>query len=166
MDFAIAGTINTISSLFRGLHKSAQLRAALREQLRREARYNHEVLALALVPRRGADSDDHLPTAVVLDKLRFNALDTLLKQPFPVAKVLRRELSVSANSLLSAGAEDLDGRYVRWIQGIQSESDLLERIWLRFYVASARHDLQIGQADLRYLRHLIGALEVTLRDTQ
>jgi hypothetical protein len=127
------------------------LRLVLRERLHREVRLNVEIAEELGIER---------PKAVL--SLRTAAIEQLFDQPFPLRVLFDEEFSLAARELI-VGKDRQNKTYERRIEGIKTEGDLIERLWIRVAVARLRAENGKSLGDVRYIERLFKGLEASLR---
>jgi hypothetical protein len=123
------------------------LRGVLRERLKREVRFNSELL-----------SESGIPISDKLEQFDLRAIEFLFSQPLPLKSLFPKELSESIRKKIAGSNQ----KHRNWIDGLYCEADLIERTWLRMSIAKFRVRNRISLGDTEYLRRLIIALSVSL----
>ncbi len=120
----------------------------LRERLRREMKYNLDLL-----------SETRLSSVVKISGLDLRTVDFIFSQPWPLRKIFPKNITEELNSVMATG----DNRHQIWSRDIESECDLIERIWLRISIARKRADSRVSTGDLAYLKKLLLVLKTSLK---
>lgn len=132
------------------------LRAAIRSRLHREVKLNLEIWKLVRKEAENVVLADLVSSDAFSEICSLNLpLDALLgRDPLPleVFQLLQQYQNTSANQ-----------NYINWAKEIQTEIDLIERIWHRLRVLKVRKELNGSMGDTGYLFHLHAALEICLR---
>lgn len=127
------------------------LQIVLREQLLREVRLNLEILKELGI--------DHTKSVMLL---RTEVMQQICEQPLPVSLLFNGAVSQEVRStILGKGGQRAS--YARWISGVKTESDLIERIWFRVAVAKLRAENNSDMGDVAYIKRLLMGLECSLR---
>lgn len=128
---------------------AAKLRLAIRARLARELRFNLELM-------KSLDNEsDCLP---FIENCRFDALNQICSLTTPLSLFFSEPgRSIKLNEYLKATAAD-NRKYAQWTKDIESEVDLVERIWHRASILKVRLSNGHSLGDLGYLRHLMQAL--------
>ena len=146
-----------IAEFYKDDSKSKLFRAAIRDRLRREVRFNLEVFELL--------NEKKFPVESILAAMEFSAISELFHLPIPVQKILNSHgLHDSAKAVLEQQyAIKQNKKHIAWAKTINNECELLERIWQRIAVLRVRTTKEVGQGDVPYLLRLMHAFEATLR---
>lgn len=123
------------------------LRVVVREQLRREMRYNAE-----LMNEQKLDLDSR-----VLN-LETAALDFVFGQGVPLSILLNRPLSEDTLETAAAGNK----KHAAHLLQLKTEADLVERALHRIRMVKIRAKYGLGLGDVSYLRKLIVASHLSL----
>ncbi|MDZ7696577.1 MAG: hypothetical protein U5R49_06555 [Deltaproteobacteria bacterium] len=121
------------------------IRLAVRDRLRREARLNSELL------------NKIKGKAGIIDELSTKALQDVFEMPIPVGKMLDRSLDQDVKAIL-----EKNKNYKRWTENIQNETQLIERLWQRTRMLEIRVKKQVGSPNVNYVCVLNRALAVAL----
>ena len=123
------------------------LRVVVREQLRREMRYNAELL-----------NEQKLHMNVRALNLETAALDLAFNQGVPLSILLNRTLS---EDTLRTAAGDSKKHAAHLLQ-LKTEAELIERTLHRIRMVQIRAKYDLGLGDVPYLRKLIVASHLSL----
>lgn len=123
------------------------LRVVVREQLRREMRYNAELL-----------NEQKLDMAVRVLNLETVALDFAFNQGVPLSVLLNRALS--ENTLRTIAGNNI--KHAAHLLQLKTEAELLERALHRIRMVKIRAQCDLGLGDVPYLRKLIVASHLSL----
>ena len=123
------------------------LRVVVREQLRREMRYNAE-----LMNEQKLDVDSR-----VLN-LETDALDFVFGQGVPLSILLNRPLS--EDTLRTAAGDNK--KHAAHLLELKTEADLIERALHRIRMVKIRAKYGLGLGDVAYLRKLLVASHLSL----
>jgi len=121
------------------------IRLAVRDRLRREARLNAELL------------NNIKGKGKVIDELSTRALQEVFEMPIPVSKILDEELSPNVLGILAKNKN-----YKRWTENVRNEAQLVERLWQRTRMLEIRVKKQEGSPNVNYVCVLNRALAVSL----
>jgi hypothetical protein len=125
------------------------LQAILRERLKREVRFNSELL-----------SESGISVAERLEQFDLRAIEFLFSQPLPLKSLFPRELSDLSRKKIAGGNQ----KHKKWIDGLSCEADVIERAWLRMSIAKFRVKNRLSLGDTEYLRHLVIGLSASLAE--
>lgn len=123
------------------------LRVVVREQLRRELRYNAELM-----------KEQNLDINVRVLNLETDALDIAFNQGVPLSILLNRALS---EDTLRAAAGESKAHAAHLLQ-LKTEAELIERALHRIRMVKIRAKYGLGLGDVAYLRKLIVASHLSL----
>lgn len=115
------------------------LRMLLRERVRREARFNREIL-----------DDAKLDLNVRIQKLDTRALEYVCNQAIPLAVLFNGELN---NLKMDIFAGENQQHKMHFLM-LKTEADLVERLFHRIKVAQLRVNEGISPGDVSYLKKL------------
>lgn len=125
------------------------LRSVVRERLRRDMRYNAELL-----------NEQKLDANVRVLNLASNALDFVSNQGVPLEILLNRPVS---EKILRTTAGD-NAKHVAHLMQLTTEAELIERLMHRFKIVTIRAQCDVGLGDTSYLRKLIVAAHMSLSE--
>jgi hypothetical protein len=123
------------------------LRMLLRERLRREVRFNRELL-----------SENQLDLSVRIDKLETEVLEYVCAQAVPLEKLFNKALD-SDRMRFFAGE---NASHKMHMAMLGTEAQLIERLLHRTKLAKLRVAEGVRPGDVSYLKKLIQALQSTL----
>lgn len=123
------------------------LRLLLRERVRREARFNREVM-----------DDAKLDLSVRIKNFRTDALDYVCGQPIPIAIIFNRELD--KDWLLFLAGESAKHRM--HFAGFKTEAHLIDRLLHRAKLAQLRVREGVSPGDVSYLKKLNNATHAAM----
>lgn len=125
----------------------SNLRAVLREKVRREIRYNQELL-----------DETKLDAGIRVLNMDLDALRFACEQSIPMNLLFNQQIDEAV--LLKGAGESLLFR--RRLLALDTETKLMERLLHRVRITKirAKYDLPLG--DLSYIRKLMRTLEVAL----
>ena len=135
-------------------------KAAIRNRLLREVRLNLEIWKLFDRPK---EIPDPSKLAELLSIQAFNEVCTL---SLPLSELMGSE-PLGADVLRYLRMEEHPNpnkSYQNWVKTIETEVDLIERIWHRLHVLKARHQLGGELGDNAYLMHLLRGLDMSLKE--
>lgn len=156
----LSGIVSTIASLgaeqWRRSSEVGFLRDALRERLHREVRLNLELYEILSEEEQLPRFDELMSADAFLEVCSLN---------LPLSRILGSDpLPTEVRDLLlQKGAATPNGNFVNWSQNIQCEIELIERVWHRMRVLRIRGRIDGSLGNLEYLRHLLRALDASLR---
>jgi hypothetical protein len=116
-------------------------RLAIRDRLKREARLNAELLD----KMKGND--------LIIDELSTSALQEVFEMPIPLTLIMDKSLSVSSKGILNKVKA-----FKNWTQNIDTEAELLERLWQRTRMLQINTKYKQVKPNVRYLFILNKAL--------
>ena len=122
------------------------LRVVVREQLRREMRYNAELL-----------NEQKIDPASRILHLEKEALEFVFAQGIPLSILLDR--AVPEHIIRTAAGSSQ--RHTMHLMLLTTEAELMERLTHRMKIATMRAKYDIGLGDISYLRKLIVAAHLT-----
>ena len=96
----------------------------------------------------------------------MDALGSLCSLNLPLKVVLdEARLAPKVKALLQGENRNasIDARFKRWSASIETEVDLVERIWHRMHVLKSRRKVGGEVGNLDYLFHLVRALDASLK---
>ena len=125
------------------------LRLVVREQLRREMRYNTELL-----------NEQQLDPNIRVLNLEKEALEFVFGQAVPLNMLLNRP--VSENILRTAAGSSQ--KHTALLLELNSEAKLLERLMDRMRVVKIRAQYDVNLGDVAYLRKLVAAAQLALSE--
>ena len=125
----------------------ATLRMLLRERIRREARFNRELL-----------NHTKLDLNVRLDNLKTEALEYACGQPLPIEILFSGELNSALMQLLAGDSAKHRMHFAR----LQTEADLIERLLHRVKLAQLRANEDVSPGDVSYLKKLNNATHAAM----
>ena len=123
------------------------LRMLLRERLRREVRFNRELL-----------SENQLDLSVRINKLETEVLEYVCAQAVPLEKLFNNELD--SDRMRFFAGENASHRMNMAMLG--TEAQLIEQLLHRIKLAKLRITEGVRPGDVSYLKKLIQALQSTL----
>ena len=123
------------------------LRVVVREQLRREMRYNAELM-----------NEQKLDLAVRVLNLETDALGFVFGQGIPLSTLLNRPLS--EDTLRTAAGDSK--KHAEHLLQLKTEAELIERALHRIRMVKIRAKFDLGLGDVPYLRKLIVASHLSL----
>lgn len=129
----------------------ANLRVVLRRRLEREVRLNLEIFKELGVGQ---------PKAVLA--LNTIVLEQLFSQVLPLDFLFERPLSEKVKEII-IGKKNSKRTYARYISTIQTEGELIERMWIRLAVAKVRAENGKSLGDVEYLRRMMAGLSASLK---
>lgn len=115
------------------------LRMLLRERVRREARLNREIL-----------EDAKLDLKVRIQKLETAALEYVCSQAIPLAVLFNGELNEAKMAVFAGDSEKHKMHFLM----LQTEADLVERLFHRIKLAQLRVNENVSPGDISYLKKL------------
>ena len=125
------------------------LRSVVRERLRRDMRYNAELL-----------SEQKLDHNFRVLNLATDALDFVASQGVPLEIILNR--STSEKVLRSAAGDN--AKHISHLLRLTTEAELIERLIHRIRIVRLRAQCDVGLGDAAYLRKLIVAAHLSLSE--
>lgn len=125
------------------------LRSVVRERLRRDMRYNAELL-----------NEQKLDPNVRVLNMATNALDFVASQGVPLEILLNRP--VPEQILRTAAGEN--AKHLAHLLQLTTEAVLIERLMHRFRIVTIRAQCDVGLGDTAYLRKMIVAAHMSLSE--
>ena len=125
------------------------MRLIVREQLRREMRYNAALL-----------NEQQLDPNIRVLNLEKEALEFVFGQAVPLNMLLNRSVSES-NLRTAAGSSQ---KHTALLLELNSEAKLVESIRRRIKIITVKAQYNIGLGDVAYLRKLIVAAQLALSE--
>ena len=123
------------------------LRMLLRERLRREVRFNNELL-----------SDNQLDLSIRIYKLEIDALEYVCTQALPLETLFNGELDDNRVRFFAGD----NGSHRMHMAMLSTEAQLIERLLHRIKLAKLRVEEGVRPGDVSYLKKLMRALQSTL----
>jgi hypothetical protein len=125
------------------------LRTVLRERLRREMRYNAELL-----------KEQKLDANIRILNLETDTLEFAVTQGVPLQTLLNRSISESVLQKAAGGSV----KHLADLLALNSEDKLIERLMHRVKVVKIRAKYGISLGDVSYLRKLVFAAQLALSE--
>jgi hypothetical protein len=123
------------------------IRLAVRDRLRREARLNAELLS-KIKGKTG-----------IIDELTTKALREVFEMPIPISKILDKNLDQNVMAILTKNKN-----YKRWTANVRNETQLVERLWQRTRMLEIRVKNHEGRPNVHYVCVLSRALAISLEE--
>ncbi|ALB62188.1 hypothetical protein BN137_853 [Cronobacter condimenti 1330] len=151
--------INAGMDSFKKSKELANLKIAVRQRITREIKLNAAVLDEIIknyYDKEGAVAEKN----ALIMALRTRAFDDLNDGAIPVSLLI----SGDVEHWPAAATKDEKDRYLKYLSSIKTPIDLLDRAYYRIHIARILASSGKCDSDLKYIRYMLTALIVNLRD--
>lgn len=144
---------------YRKTKEHRNLRIAVQDRLRREVRFNVALLNEFSTEKNGAAKHEEAVRKGLIKSLRTNAFDDADCGIVPLALFFEDELKDDIWPSLAFPAKD---KYGKWLGAVNTQYDLLERIYHRIRIAKTFAECGKVQGDMDYIRYMLIAFEKSI----